>query len=101
MAQFILTYVGGSQPATPEEGKAHMERYMQWIGSMGDAAVVPQQPLKGTEVLGDASIATPMMGYTIIEAADMDAARAIAQASPFLEMDNAAMQVSELMVMGG
>ena len=101
MAQFILTYIGGSQPATPEEGKAHMQKYMEWIGSMGDAAVVPQQPLKGSEVLGDASICTPIMGYTIIEAADKDAALAIAKASPFLEMDNAAMQVSELMVMGG
>lgn len=97
MAQFIMTYHGGSQPSSPEEGKAHMERYMAWIGSLD--ATVPQQPLKGTEVLGDKEI-TPMMGYTIINADNMDAAREIAKSCPFLEMDDSAMQLSELHVMG-
>ena len=97
MAQFILTYVGGSQPATPEDGKAHMERYMAWIGGLD--AVTPQQPLKNTTVLGTKEI-VPMMGYTIINAEDIDAAKAIAAACPFLEMDNSAMQVSELASFG-
>lgn len=97
MAQFILTYHGGTRPASEQEGKAHMERYMAWIGTLD--AVVPQQPLKQTQTLGDATI-TPMMGYTIINADNMDAAMAIARACPFLDMDNSAMQVSELMVMG-
>ncbi len=100
MAQFILTYHGGSQPKSPEEGKAHMDRYMQWIGGLN--ASVPQQPLKGTQMLGDVPDGhVPMMGYTVIEADDMDAALAIAKACPFLEMDNAAMQVSEFHSMGG
>lgn len=96
MPQFIMTYHGGSQPKTPEDGQAHMDRYMAWIGSL-DAAV-PQQPLKNTQVLGNAAI-TPMMGYTIINAPDMNAAKAIAEACPFLEMDGAAMQLSELITM--
>ncbi len=74
-----------------------MERYQAWIGGLD--AVVPQQPLKNSEVLGETQI-TPMMGYTIINAADMDEAKAIAQNCPFLEMDNSAMQVGELMDMG-
>ncbi|MEJ6402765.1 hypothetical protein [Yoonia sp. 2307UL14-13] len=98
MPQFIMTYHGGSQPKSPEDGKAHMDRYMQWISGLD--AVVPQQPLKGTEVLGDKDITT-MMGYTIINAADMEAARLIAQACPFLDMDNSAMQLSELAQMPG
>lgn len=97
MPQFIMTYYGGSQPKPPEDGQAHMKRYMEWIAGLD--AVVPQQPLKGTEVLGGKEITT-MMGYSIINAADMDAARAIAQSCPFLDMDNSAMQFSELMVMG-
>ena len=100
MAQFIMTYHGGSQPKTPEEGQAHRARYMEWIGGL--TASVPQQPLKSTEMLGDVPEGhVPMMGYTIIEAADMDAARAIAKTCPFFDMDNTAMQLSELMVMGG
>ena len=97
MPQFIMTYHGGSKPKTPEEGQAHWQRYMEWIGGLD--AVVPQQPLKGSEVLGTKEITT-MMGYSIINAADMDAARAIAQSCPFLDMDDSAMQLSELMVMG-
>ncbi len=96
MPQFIMTYHGGSPPKSPEAGKAHMEKYKQWIGSLD--AVVPQQPLKDTQVLGSKEITT-MMGYTIINAADMAAARATAEGCPFLEMDNSAMQISELMVM--
>jgi hypothetical protein len=92
-----MTYHGGSQPKTPEEGQAHRQRYMDWIGTLD--AVVAQQPLKGTEVLGSKDI-TPMMGYSIINATDMDAARSIAQSCPFLEMDDSAMQLSELIVMG-
>lgn len=97
MPQFIMTYHGGSKPATPEEGQAHRQRYMEWIGGLD--AVVPQQPLKDSEVLGSKEI-TPMIGYSIINAADMDAARAIAQSCPFLDMNDSAMQLSELMVMG-
>ena len=97
MPQFIMTYHGGSKPATPEEGQAHMQRYMEWIGGLD--AVVPQQPLKGSEVLGGREITT-MMGYSIINAPDMDAARVIAQSCPFLDKDDSAMQLSELMVMG-
>jgi len=98
MPQFILTYHGGSQPTTPEEGKAHMARYMEWMGGLD--MVVGQQPLKNTTVLGADQIGTPMMGYSILNAADIDEARTIAEKSPFLEMDNASMQVTELIVMG-
>ncbi len=97
MPQFIMTYHGGSKPKTPEEGQAHRQRYMEWIGDLD--AVIPQQPLKSSEVLGEKKIVT-MMGYSIINAADMDAARAIAQSCPFLDMDDSAMQIGELMVMG-
>jgi hypothetical protein len=41
-----------------------------------------------------------MMGYSIINADDIEAAKTIAAACPFLEMDNAAMQVSELASFG-
>ena len=98
MPQFIMTYHGGSQPTTPEEGKAHMARYMEWMGGLD--MIVGQQPLKNTTVLGADQIGTPMMGYSILNAADIDEARTIAEKSPFLEMDNASMQVSELIVMG-
>lgn len=98
MPQFILTYHGGSQPSSPEEGKAHMVRFMEWMGGLD--IDVGQQPLKNTQILGADQIGTPMMGYSIITADSIEDARAAAEKCPFLEMDNASMQVSELIVMG-
>lgn len=97
MRQFIMTYHGGSQPKIPENGKAHMDRYMAWIGTLD--AVVKQQPLNGTETPGTTKI-TPMIGYSISNAPDMVSARKIAAVCPFLDMDNSAMQVSDLIEMG-
>ena len=46
MTQFIITYLGGNQPATPDEGRAHFAKYMQWINGLGEAAVSAMNPLK-------------------------------------------------------
>lgn len=98
MPQFIMTYHGGSQPSSPEDGKAHMARYMAWMGELD--MVVGQQPLKNTQILGPDQIGTPMTGYSIINAESIEEAREIAAKCPFLEMENATMQVSELITMG-
>lgn len=34
MAQYIITYLGGNQPSTPEEGKAHFTKYSEWLASL-------------------------------------------------------------------
>ena len=103
MTQFVLVYLGGNPPATPEEGKAHMAKYRQWLGSLGDAAVSPANPLKNTSTVNpDGSVSaggsTTMSGYTIIEAPSMDAALEMAKACPFLEVGGS-LEVSELVSM--
>ena len=45
MPQYILTYLGGDQPSSPEEGKQHFSKYMDWLSSLGDSAVSPANPL--------------------------------------------------------
>ena len=105
MPQYIMVYLGGNQPSTPEEGKAHFAKYKEWLTSLGDAAVSPANPLKNTHtVSSDGSVAnggtTTMSGYTIIEAVSMDAALAIAGACPFLDTGGS-LEVSELVVMSG
>ena len=45
MAKYVITYLGGGgtgdhPPMTPEEGKAHQAKYMEWIASLGEAGVV-------------------------------------------------------------
>jgi hypothetical protein len=103
MTQYCIVYLGGDQPASPEEGQKHFAKYKEWLVSLGDAVVSPANPLKGTHTVssdgtvGSASTTT-MSGYSIIEADSMDAALDIAKACPFLEM-NGSLEVSELVQM--
>ena len=105
MAQYMITYLGGEQPASPEEGKQHMEKYRAWLSSLGDSAVSPANPLKGTSTVNPdgtvtAGSTTSMSGYTIVEAESMEAALEIAKACPFLEVGGS-LEVSELVQMPG
>lgn len=102
MAQFFLGYKGGEQPSSPEEGKAMMAEWHAWMGEVGAALIVPQQPFSGSKTLTtdgveDGSGPDPLTGYSILEADDMDAALAIAKTCPFLKMNTAKLQVSQLM----
>lgn len=103
MAQYMITYLGGNQPATPEEGKQHFAKYMQWLASLGSAAVSPANPLKATCVMHpDGQVTeggmTGMSGFTLIEAESMDAAQAMAKDCPFLEIGGS-LEISELIKM--
>ena len=105
MAQYMITYLGGEQPSSPEEGKQHFAKYKEWLSSLGDAAVSPANPLKNTSTVNpDGSVTaggtTTMSGYTIVEADSMEAALEMAKACPFLEIGGS-LEVSELMQMPG
>ena len=103
MSQYLIVYLGGDQPASPEEGKRHFSKYMEWLGSMGDAVVSPANPLRDTHTVSPggavkAGGATAMSGYTIIEADSIDAALSLAKACPFLDIGGS-LEVSELVEM--
>ena len=72
MTQYIISYIGGHQPSTPEEGKHHFAKYKKWLASLGDSAVSPANPLKDTRTVhpdGAVTIGstTSMSGYTIVD----------------------------------
>ena len=103
MTQYIMTYLGGDKPSTPEEGKQHFAKYMTWIASLGDAAVSPANPLKDTHTVNpDGSItkggSSSMSGYTIIESDSIETALSHAQSCLFLEIGGS-LEVSELIKM--
>jgi len=103
MAQFIMVYLGGDKPASPEEGQQHFAKYKQWLALLGDSVVSPANPLKDTCTLNsDGTVSeggtTTMSGYTIVEADSMDTALSLAKACPFLEI-NGTLEVSELVQM--
>ena len=105
MAQYIITYLGGDQPSSPEEGKQHFAKYKEWLSSLGDSAVSPANPFKNTSTVNsDGTVTTgsttSMSGYTIIEADSMETALEISKDCPFLDIGGS-LEVSELMQMPG
>ena len=107
MTEFILMYQGGADMGsmTPEQGKVHREKWMAWIGGLGDKVVSAGQPLKGNKNItgtgvAEAKGADAINGFAVIRAADMDEALEIAGADPFLELGGT-MQVAEMVQMGG
>lgn len=103
MPQYVIVYIGGDQPSSPEAGKQHFTKYMDWLSSLGDAAVSPANPLKNTSTINpDGTVttggSTAMSGYTIIESDSMEATLSIAKACPFLDIGGS-LEVSELVEM--
>ena len=100
MAQYIITYLGGDHPSSPEEGKKHFAKYKEWLSSLGDSMVSPANPLKNTSTVNsDGTVTTggttSMSGYTIIEANSIETALEAAKTCPFLEIGGS-LEVSEL-----
>ena len=101
MAHYIITYIGGQQPSNAEEGKAHFEKYQQWLVSLGDAVVSPMNPLKDTSVIKpDGEVVqgslTEMSGFTLLDVDSHKIAIELARSCPFLEIGGS-LEVSELM----
>ena len=103
MAQYIIVYIGGNHPSSPEEGKRHFAKYQEWLVSLGSSVVSPMNPLKNTTtVKPDGELtegsSTSMSGYTIIESDSMEEALKAAKTCPFLEIGGS-LEVSELVQM--
>ncbi|WP_407332576.1 hypothetical protein [Enterovibrio sp. 27052020O] len=103
MAKFLLTYLGGNRPTTPEAGKQHFAEYQAWLNEIGERAISPANPLKATvritpngEISHGSQIA--MSGFTIIGASDMEEAISMAKTCPFLSIGGT-LEVSELVDM--
>lgn len=103
MKQFVLVYLGGNQPADPEEASKHFNKYMEWLTSLGDSVVIPTIPLKDTMTVSESGDiqeggSSAMSGFSIIKADTMQDALSIARACPFLEIGGS-LEVSEMMEM--
>ena len=86
MPQYMMTYLGGNPPSTPEEGQKHFAKYKEWLSSLGGAIISPANPIKDTHTITPdgaitATSTTAMFGYTIIEAETMSAATEMARLS--------------------
>ena len=90
MAKFLLAYTGdASQPTTEAEGKAVMDAWRAWFGTLGDAVVDPGNPTGPSKTIaadGGVSDGSPsgVTGYSVVAAESLDAAVELAAACPHL-----------------
>lgn len=91
MARFVFAYHGGPQSMSPDEGRAHMGKWMAWMGDLGDAVVDRGTPVGKSMTVGpdgvvDGGGSNPLSGITIVEASDMAAALEMAGRCPHVEI---------------
>lgn len=105
MPKYLLTYHGEMRmedmPSDPDAIQAMMAVWGAWYESMGAGLVDMGAPISMSTAIdanGGASAPAQLSGYTIIEAADMDAATAIAKGSPVLANGHS-VQISQAMEM--
>lgn len=90
MAKFIMLYRGEATDMgdmSPEEQQEVMAKWGEWMQRVGPALSDVGAPFgPGASVVDDGSMASPssMSGYSIVEAADLDAAKALTAGHPYL-----------------
>ena len=91
MANYLFTYHGGGTPETEEDGAKVMAAWEAWMGSLGAALVDPGNPVgPSSTVTADGTTAPfhgddTVTGYSIVTAADLDAATTLAKGCPIRE----------------
>ena len=98
MANFLLTFHGGSMPESQEEGAKVMQAWTDWFATLGDALIDGGNPASATREISPNRSVTDVKdgptGYSIIKADSMDAAVALAKGCPVLD-GGASLQVTE------
>jgi hypothetical protein len=91
MAKYVLLYSGGGMGSTPAEQQKQMQAWMGWFGKLGKSLVDNGNPfsdkVKSIDAGGkvkDGSGAFRATGYSIVEAASIDAATSLAKECPVL-----------------
>jgi YCII-related domain len=89
VSTYVFTYKGGSMPQTDAERAQVMDAWRGWLGGMGDTLVDGGNPFgpSATVAPGGAvsqGSSSGLSGYSIIAAASLDAASAVAKGCPVL-----------------
>ena len=107
MAKFIYLYRGPAtamSDLTPEQGAARMAAFRAWMDKVGTGLVDVGSPFGSSASVRDdgaEGTAGDLTGYTIIEAEDLAAAKALTDGLPFLSNGDGkcAVEIFELLPM--
>ncbi len=99
MPRFLVTYHGGEMPSDPQARASAREEFTQWAAKTGSALVEPGAPVKSAVTVSAGGTHAgraegPFTGWSVIEAADADAAARLLDGHPFLGRGGV-LQVSE------
>ena len=88
MANFLLTFHGGSMPESKEEQDQVLTAWNSWFASLGEAVVDGGNPISKTRAISpDGSVMdaeSAPTGYSIIKADSLDRAVTLAKGCPVL-----------------
>lgn len=88
MAKFIYLYRGPAAPmGTPDHGAERMAAFGAWMEKAGAALVDVGSPFGSSASVrddGTEGTAGDLIGYSIVEADDIDAAKVLTDGLPFL-----------------
>ena len=107
MAKFIYLYRGPAtsmSDLTPEQGAERMAAFGAWMNKVGPALVDVGSPFGSSVSIRDDGMEGPagdLIGYTIVEADDLAAAKAFTDGLPFLSNrdGSCAVEIFELLPM--
>ncbi|MGO8957519.1 MAG: hypothetical protein ACLQFR_09150 [Streptosporangiaceae bacterium] len=99
MARFLVTYYAGAMPSDAATIADARRAFVHWAELAGPALADVGTPVLASVTIGaggvrDQAPGDPLMGWSVLEAADRDAAVRLAQDHPFLRLGGI-LQVSD------
>jgi hypothetical protein len=99
MARFLVTYYAGDMRSDPDSIADARRAFIRWAEQAGPALAEVGAPVRSAMTIGPAGVrdkiaGQPLMGWSVLEAADSDAAVRLLQAHPFISR-GAILQISE------
>jgi hypothetical protein len=89
MPRFLVTYHGSNMPHDAESMVKARDAFMHWAGKTGSALVDPGAPIRATRTVSgsgpkDGLAEGPFNGWSVIDAADLNAAAKLLVDHPFI-----------------
>jgi hypothetical protein len=84
MTKYVLLYQGGAMPQSPAEGEKMMADWMAWFSKTGTAILDAGNAFGPATAVGASLPDSATNGYSTVDAANVDAVRALLSDHPHL-----------------
>jgi hypothetical protein len=107
MTKFLVLYRSSASnqeqmtKTTPEQRKAMMDAWTLWMKKVGPALLDVGAPIGASALLGGTPAPGHIGGYSIVQAASVEAARQLFDGHPHFMAPNASIELLELLPMPG